>query len=499
MCGAVVQPCQLLIAHSRRAILVAPTHLQGARQGGWQPIAGVRYRKHRWTVTPRMQWQAATEMARTAAQLALSLRQLDPMLRLEGGERPKQEQGEPLYYASLQGKRPAAAAVAVEDGAGVAATAQPSPAGGFEYLLHIRPPPTPTAAQQMALATMVAEQQKALRQQERQQQAAAAQAAAQPDAAEQPAAGQEAGQPGGAEGAAAAASAPASEDVKPEPPAEQQAVPEAEPMQTDAPQEQQPAQEVKEEQPPAAEPAAAVPNGLPEAPQLPPAAVAAEAAPAAEAAAPAPQPAPAALEPAAAAAPELDMAEPAAEPAAAAPAPEAAAPAEAEAPAAMDVDAAQAPLATAAEALRAGSSQLPQASSQLELGSLVTSEVAELPSEAPPASLAATAPSESQEQALSGEEGPSGLLQPGESEQEQGPERKRPRSLEWRLQEEEGPTEAPSAAVAAKMRRLEAGAPACSACCVACSFLGEMMLCAWMGSAVSVMFFMPSAAGRPVA
>lgn len=56
--------------------------VQAARQAGWQPIPGVRYRKFRWTISPRMQWIAATERAETAAQLALSLRQLDPMLQV---------------------------------------------------------------------------------------------------------------------------------------------------------------------------------------------------------------------------------------------------------------------------------------------------------------------------------------------------------------------------------------------------------------------------------
>jgi hypothetical protein len=56
--------------------------LQGARQAGWRPIPGVRYRKHRWSITPRMAWLAATEQAATCAELALSLRQLDPMLQV---------------------------------------------------------------------------------------------------------------------------------------------------------------------------------------------------------------------------------------------------------------------------------------------------------------------------------------------------------------------------------------------------------------------------------
>lgn len=53
---------------------------QAARQSGWKPIQGVKYRKHRWHVSPRTQWIAATERAETTAQLALSLRQLEPML-----------------------------------------------------------------------------------------------------------------------------------------------------------------------------------------------------------------------------------------------------------------------------------------------------------------------------------------------------------------------------------------------------------------------------------
>ncbi len=58
--------------------------MQAARQSGWKPIPGLRYRKYRWTISPRMKWQAATEQAATAAQLAVCVRQLEPMLQVGG-------------------------------------------------------------------------------------------------------------------------------------------------------------------------------------------------------------------------------------------------------------------------------------------------------------------------------------------------------------------------------------------------------------------------------
>lgn len=60
-----------------------PPSPQAARQAGWQPIPGVRYRRFRWTLGgPRMQWITGMESARTAAQLAIGMRQLDAVLQV---------------------------------------------------------------------------------------------------------------------------------------------------------------------------------------------------------------------------------------------------------------------------------------------------------------------------------------------------------------------------------------------------------------------------------
>lgn len=77
-------------------------------------------------------------------------------LQVDTLERPRQETGEPFYFASLLAKRPAGSP---PEGS----TAGATPAGSFEYLLQIRPPTGQTASQQEAVATMLLEQQKALR------------------------------------------------------------------------------------------------------------------------------------------------------------------------------------------------------------------------------------------------------------------------------------------------------------------------------------------------
>lgn len=416
-----VRPLHCLITLPPRTHPPTPPSLQAARQSGWVPIQGLRYRKWRWTITPRMQWQAATEGAQTTAHLALCLRQLDPMLRWDSVEKPRQEQGEPLFYASLAAKRPAAAM----PGADAASAAVPGGAGN-EYLMHIRPPPTPTAAQQQSLALMLAEQQKALRHQMQLQAAAAPDQAAAEQALMQHQAP--------ADAAAAAGASPEQPQQQAVQVKQEEAVKEEEQQ----PQEQSPAV------PAAKQPAAAVaapadlvaakPDAEPE--QQPAPATAAEAA--------------AAVQPAA-----QERVAPAPE---AGPAPEAlpvAAAGEGGA-APMDVDAVAAapaevpPLHTAARQssvqegggpamLPSGSGQLPQVSSQLALGSLATSEQVE---GASVALVATAAPSESQEA-------------PG---QEQAQEQEAPKA---EAQGEE-PLEAPSAANAAKRRR-EAGGWCCSA------------------------------------
>jgi hypothetical protein len=56
---------------------------QAARQSGWKPIPGIKYRRFKWALaSPRLAWVVATEAARTAAQLAICLRQLDAVLQV---------------------------------------------------------------------------------------------------------------------------------------------------------------------------------------------------------------------------------------------------------------------------------------------------------------------------------------------------------------------------------------------------------------------------------
>ncbi|GAB4819339.1 hypothetical protein N2152v2_006385 [Parachlorella kessleri] len=124
---------------------------KAARQAGWQPINGIKYRRFKWALaSPRLAWVAATEAASTAAQLAVCLRQLDAVLQAsalgllgaallfgpgwDSVNRPKSDAETPFYQAALLGKRPAGGDGALP--------------GAFEYLLQMQAPSTPDPGQQ---------------------------------------------------------------------------------------------------------------------------------------------------------------------------------------------------------------------------------------------------------------------------------------------------------------------------------------------------------------